>query len=75
VVSLQVDPDSVIKRFNLGVVTATVDATRDELCRLLSSPDLREEFAARGRQYVASHHSEEVVVKAFDQATGRTSES
>jgi glycosyltransferase involved in cell wall biosynthesis len=73
VVSLQVDPDSVIKRFNLGVVTGTVDAAREELDRLLSSPDLRQEFATRGRQYVASHHSEEAVVKAFDQATGRSS--
>jgi len=71
VVSLQVDPDSIIKRFDLGVVVGPVDGALDQIKRLLSSPDLRQEFAARARQYVASHHSEEAVVKAFDQATGR----
>jgi glycosyltransferase involved in cell wall biosynthesis len=70
VASLQVDPDSVIKRFDLGVVTGTVDGALDQIKRLLSSPDLRQGFAVRARQYVASHHSEAAVVKAFDQATG-----
>ena len=37
-VTLQVDPDSVIKRLDLGAVTGTVDATVEQLQRLLKSP-------------------------------------
>ena len=36
VVTLQVDPDSLIKRFDLGMVTGTVEATVKQLQRLLS---------------------------------------
>ena len=71
VVTLQVDPDSIIKRFDLGMVTGTVDAAVNQLQRLLAVPQEREAIAARAREYVACHHSEEVVVKAFDQATRR----
>jgi glycosyltransferase involved in cell wall biosynthesis len=69
VVTLKVDPDNLIKRLGLGTVTGTVDATVYELQRLLSSPQERQGMAARARQYVTDHHSKEVVVKAFDQAT------
>jgi len=68
VATLQVDPDSLIKRFELGVVTGTVDATLEQLQRLLASPQERHAIATRAREYVANHHSEEVVVKAFYQA-------
>ena len=69
VVTLQVDPDSVIKRFDLGAVTGMVEATVEQLQRLLRSPDEREGMAARAREYIAGHHSAEVVVKAFNHAT------
>jgi spore maturation protein CgeB len=52
----------------LGAVTGTVDATVEQLQRLLNSPEERQGIAARACEYVASHHSEEVVVKAFDHA-------
>jgi len=71
VVTLQIDPDSVIKRLGLGAVTGSVDATVEQVHRLLALPQEREGIAARARQYVANHHSEEAVVKAFDQATSR----
>jgi glycosyltransferase involved in cell wall biosynthesis len=69
VVTLQVDPDSLIQQLGLGIVTGTVDAAIDQLKQLLSSVKEREIIAVRARDYVSRHHSEEVVVKAFDQAT------
>jgi glycosyltransferase involved in cell wall biosynthesis len=69
VVTLRVDPDSLIQQLGLGIVTGTIDTTVDQLMRLLSSPEEREAIAARARDYVSRHHSEEVVIKAFDQAT------
>jgi len=68
VVTLQVDPDDIIKRLQLGAVTGTVDATVEQLQRLLKSPEERQVIAARAREYVLGHHSAEVVVKSFDQA-------
>jgi glycosyltransferase involved in cell wall biosynthesis len=72
VVTLHADPDSVIKGRELGVVTGTVDATVEQLQRLVASVQERNDIATRAREYVAYHHSEEMVVKAFDQATRRT---
>jgi glycosyltransferase involved in cell wall biosynthesis len=69
VVTLQVDPDSLIQQLGLGVVTDKIDAAVEQLKRLLSSPYEREAIATRARDYVFRQHSEEVVVKAFDQAT------
>jgi glycosyltransferase involved in cell wall biosynthesis len=67
VVSLHVDPDSVVKRLHLGAVTGTVEATVDELKRLLKSPQEREAIAKSAREYILNHNSSEVVVKAFEE--------
>jgi len=69
VVTLQIDPNSIIKRLKLGVVTGTVDATVVQLQRLLNSPEERQRIAARAREYILSHHSADAVVKVFDNAT------
>jgi glycosyltransferase involved in cell wall biosynthesis len=69
VVTLQIDPDSIIKRLELGAVTGTVNATVEQLQRLLASPQERQEIAARACEYILGHHSAEAVVKAFDHAT------
>jgi glycosyltransferase involved in cell wall biosynthesis len=69
VVTLQVDPDSLIQQRGLGIVAGTIDAAVEQLRMLLSSPDQRQVIAVRAHDYVARHHSEEVVVNAFDQAT------
>lgn len=73
VVTLQIDPDSIIKRLELGAVTGTVDATVEQLQRLLASPQKRQDIATRTCEYIAGHHSEEIVVKAFDNATRHAS--
>ena len=69
VVTLKVDPDSIIKRLQLGAVTSTVEATIEQLQRLLASPQDRQSIATRARDYVVNYHSEEVTVRAFGEAT------
>jgi len=71
VVTLQVDPDSIVKRFDLGIVTGSAKTAGHQLQQLVFAPDQRQGIATRAREYIASHHSEEVVVKRFDEATGR----
>ena len=73
VMTLQVDPDSIIKRLKLGAVTGTIDATVEQLHRLLASPQERQTIATRAREYILSHLSSERVVKIFDHATRHAS--
>jgi glycosyltransferase involved in cell wall biosynthesis len=72
VVTLRVDPDSLIKRLELGAVTETVDATIEQLQRWLALPQERQDIAVRACAYVAQHHSEQSVADAFGQATLKT---
>lgn len=73
VVTLQIDPDSIIKRLELGAVTGTVDATVEQLQRLLNSLEERQGIAARAREYILGYHSAEAVVKIFEISTRHAS--
>jgi glycosyltransferase involved in cell wall biosynthesis len=68
VVSLKIDPDSVIEQARLGVVADGVDAAINALRGLLDSPEQRDEIGVRARQYIATHHSEAVVMNSFTSA-------
>jgi glycosyltransferase involved in cell wall biosynthesis len=69
VITLQVDPDSLIKNLDMGRVTGTVEATVEQVRRLLSLPEEREDIAVKARSYVVLHHSEDAVIKTFADAT------
>jgi glycosyltransferase involved in cell wall biosynthesis len=69
VVTMQVDPDSVIKRLDLGTVTGTVEATVEQLHVLIKLPGERQEIAYRGMEYILNNHSAEVIVQAFNSVT------
>jgi glycosyltransferase involved in cell wall biosynthesis len=75
VVTLRVDPDSIIKRLELGAVTGTLEATVEQLQRLLQSPDERQRMATRGREYILANHSAKVMVDNFNSATRQPSTS
>jgi glycosyltransferase involved in cell wall biosynthesis len=66
VVTLQVDPDSLIKTLELGAVTGSLETTIEELDRLLRSPEARQIIAVRCHEYISNNHRAEVVVQAFD---------
>jgi glycosyltransferase involved in cell wall biosynthesis len=66
VVTLQVDPDSTIKRLEIGVVTGTVEASVEQLRRLLGLPLERQRIAIKCIEYIGSYHSAEMVVKTFE---------
>lgn len=73
VVSLQIDPDHIIRRFGLGAISNGVQGAVEDIERLVGSAERREEIAVRSRQYVAAHHSAPAVVKAFHAAVAATS--
>jgi glycosyltransferase involved in cell wall biosynthesis len=71
VVSLRIDPDHVIERYGLGVVSRGIDDAVASIRALIQAPELREKIAARARQYVIDHHNEAVAVRAFATAIAR----
>lgn len=72
VVSLGVDPDRILEREGLGVVSQGVEAAATQLAALIDSRSLREEMGQRARRYVARAHSEQGVAASFEQAIGCT---
>jgi glycosyltransferase involved in cell wall biosynthesis len=68
VVSLQIDPDGVIQRKNLGCISGTVEKAVTDIKSLLHSMDRREEIACRVRQHVSEAHGEEAAIRAIGSA-------
>jgi hypothetical protein len=68
VVSLNVDPDAVIRRQQVGTIPRSTDEAAAHILSLINSPGTRDEMAKRSRQYVANTHSEIVVAEAFERA-------
>ena len=68
VVSLKLDPGSVIERFRLGFNSKTVQAAVGDVAYLMSSSEPRDEIANRARDYISAHHSEISAVEALRQA-------
>jgi len=66
VISLMIDPDSVIERAGLGVVSGRIENAVKDIDVLMESPQQREEIACRTRKYMDENHSEAVVVGAFN---------
>jgi glycosyltransferase involved in cell wall biosynthesis len=58
VVSLHVDPDGLLSRTGLGIVSHTEDRLYVDVADLLDSPEKRLEIGARCRAYAAANHSE-----------------
>ena len=67
VVSLMIDPDSVIERAGLGVVSGNIETIGKDLCALMESHHQREEIGLRARKHIVENHSEAVVVRAWAQ--------
>jgi glycosyltransferase involved in cell wall biosynthesis len=74
VISLKVDPDHIIKRLGLGVISRSVEGTLSAIHALIDSPQRREDIAIRALRYVTDNHSEKAVIAAFERAIGGESE-
>jgi glycosyltransferase involved in cell wall biosynthesis len=57
VVSLNVDPDDVLQRQQVGILARTEAALHQAVRGLIESAELRSGYAARGRQHAAVRHS------------------
>ena len=68
VISLHIDPNRIIEQQELGTVPGTTERATADILALMGAPQLRDDMAARARQYVAATHSEAAVVAAFEGA-------
>ncbi len=68
VASMKIDPNQVIQRLGLGVVSGSVERAIADIKALMDSPERRDEIAVRARQYVAKTHSEAAAAKIFETA-------
>ncbi len=64
VVSLKIDPDSIIKQARLGMVSNTIPGAIEDIETLLSSVEQRDEISVRARKYIEECRSETIVVKS-----------
>jgi len=70
VLSLGIDPDDIIERAGLGIVSRGVDGAAADIKALVDSPHSRQEMGLRARRHVAQSHSEESIVASFERAVG-----
>jgi glycosyltransferase involved in cell wall biosynthesis len=68
VISLKLDPDSLIQKHQLGAVPGSIENTVRAIAEMMESPGLRDEIAVRSRQYIASTHTGKAVAQQFQQA-------
>jgi len=61
------DPDGLIAEHGLGEVAEDLDQLRSALLRLLQNGDRWHTCEANARRYVASHHSVQEAVRAYEQ--------
>jgi glycosyltransferase involved in cell wall biosynthesis len=73
IVTLKVDPDSIIEKAGLGIVSGTVNAAVADVTALIASPTRREEMGLCARRYVHKNHNEARVVEIFNAALGNAS--
>lgn len=64
-VSLNIDPDNVIQRYNMGKLSGTFEQLVDDVEYLMKNEDIRCEMGSNARTYTVSQHSKDVVVQQY----------
>jgi glycosyltransferase involved in cell wall biosynthesis len=70
IITLKVDPDSIIEKVGLGSVSKTVDGAVADINVLMGSLERREEIALRARRYISENHDEGTVVEILNDTLG-----
>ncbi|HEY9202180.1 MAG TPA: glycosyltransferase family 4 protein [Gammaproteobacteria bacterium] len=64
-VSLNIDPDDVIQRFNLGLLSGSFEKLVEDVAMLHSDDSQRMEMGDNALQYTQQHHAKEVVIRQY----------
>ena len=60
-VTINIDPDNIIKRYQLGYVTSSIDELILTIKTLFNDPTLRKYFGENGLNYVNHEHYTETI--------------
>lgn len=63
VVSLDINPDDIIRRYGLGRISKTVDQLKRDVRELLNNNALREEIGKNSKKYILEHHHPDVIAR------------
>jgi glycosyltransferase involved in cell wall biosynthesis len=67
VVSLSVDPDGILERARVGLLAGDEAGLEHAIAELVDRPQLRAEYARRGREHALAHHSMANAERLIDQ--------
>ena len=65
VVSLNVDPDDLLKRYEIGLHSKTFEQLVKDVRYLVENEDVRKEMGKRAREYAVEHHDIEKIGKRY----------
>jgi glycosyltransferase involved in cell wall biosynthesis len=65
VVSLHVDPDGVIEKYNLGRHSRSFEKLQSDVKQLMDNEKLREEMGENAKKYVQKNHSADVIIPQY----------
>jgi len=65
VLSLNANPDNILTRYNVGIVSGDYNRMISDLGRLLEDPILREKMGQNGRNYAEAEHDIHVNIKEY----------
>ena len=68
VVTLQIDPDRIIEKQALGVISGGVEGTVKDINALLESPEKREAIGVHAKLHVVEAHSAKTASKTLENA-------
>ena len=57
VISLSVDPDDILKKYNIGMCSGTIVKLKEDLQKIINNPDLRNKMGLNAFIYAQKHHS------------------
>jgi len=65
VISLNVDPDNIIKKFKLGLCSGTIDQMEKDITAFINNEELRIEYGNNGRNYIEREHEQNKIIEQF----------
>jgi len=66
IISLNVDPDGIISKHNLGYISKNFDKMIFDIKNLLENKKLREEMGKNGRKYIEDNHDMKKIVDRYE---------
>lgn len=67
VVSLNSDPDDIIKDYQIGFHSKTMDQLKNDVRYLIENPDVRTSMGKKARAYAEEHHHPDKIAKQLDE--------